>query len=109
MIPDYDRHGAVMFNFDPSSVIDDLNNTQIYEMETMIQCLLADPVANPLPVQQLIAESIHPDIRGKCAYALLGLYAIGKVEWIPGDPWTGKPGSWVSKKSKGSEVDLSIN
>ena len=108
MVSDYDKFGAPMFNFDPASVIDDLNNTQIYEMETMIQCLLLDPIANPLPVQQLIAESAYPDVRGKCAYALLGLYAIGKVEWVPGDPWTGKPGGWVSKKDRGNN-DLSIN
>ena len=108
MVSDYDKFGAPMFNFDPASVIDDLNKTQIYEMETMIQCLLLDPIANPLPVQQLIAESAYPDVRGKCAYALLGLYAIGKVEWVPGDPWTGKPGGWVSKKDKDNN-DLSIN
>ena len=99
MFSDYDKFGASMFNFDPATVIDDLSTSQIQDMEKMIQCLLVDPIANPLPVQQLIAESAYGDVRGKCAYALLGLYAIGKVEWVPGDPWTGKPGGWVSIKS----------
>ena len=98
-----------MFDFDASAVLEDLSNTQIYQMETMIECLLLDPLANPLPVQQLIAESAYGDVRGKCAYALLGLYAIGKVEWAPGDPWTGKPGGWVSKKKGDIKTDLSIN
>lgn len=98
-----------MYDFDSEAIIEDLKNTQISEMETMIECLLRDPRANPLPVQQLIAESAHSDVRGKCAYALLGLYAIGKVEWVPGDPWTGKPGEWVSKKKGDIKTDLSIN
>lgn len=101
--------GNNMYDFDAQAALDDLNKTQIHEMETMIDCLLIDPLANPLHVQHLIAESAYNDVRGKCAYALLGLYAIGKVEWAPGDPWTGKPGSWVSKKKGDIKTDYSIN
>ena len=98
-----------MFDFDPATVINDLSNKQLDEMENMIECLLVDPLANPLPVQHLIAESAFTDVRGKCAYALLGLYAIGRVEWRPGDPWTGKPGGWAARKLGDVKTDVSIN
>lgn len=98
-----------MIDFDPNSVINELSVDQINEMQTMIECFTADPAANPIPVQQLIAESVHTDLRGRIAYALLGLYAIGKIEWKSGDPWTGLPGGWTSRASEESKKDLSIN
>ncbi len=97
-----------MFDFDPNAVIKDLTNEQINKMETLIDCFTADPLANPLHVQHLITESMYADFRGKVAYALLGLYAIGKIEWSPGDPWTGSPGGWVPK-DKNKKDDYSIN
>ena len=98
-----------MFNFDPASVVDDLSNKQMSEMQTMVECLLIDPLANPLPVQQLITESTYSDLRGQLAYALLGLYAIGKIEWKPSDPWTGSVAGWIAKEKGNVKNDFSIN
>ena len=98
-----------MIDFDPNSVINNLSVDQINEMQTMIECFTADPHANPIQVQQLIAESIHTDLRGRIAYALLGLYAIGKIEWKAGDPWTGRPGGWIPRGEGETKKDFSIN
>jgi len=103
------NNGMQMFDFDPVTVVDDLSNKQVNEMQSMVECLLVDPLANPLHVQQLIAESAYNDLRGRVAYALLGLYAIGKIEWKPSDPWLGSPAGWVAREKIRTKSDFSIN
>ena len=103
------NNGIPMFDFDPVNVVDDLTNKQIDEMQSMVECLLVDPLANPLHVQQLINESVYRDLRGRVAYALLGLYAIGKIEWKPSNPWTGAPAGWIAREKKRVKSDHFVN
>jgi hypothetical protein len=98
-----------MYDFDFTPLIENMSRKDLYDMQDMIDCLLDDPLANPLHVQLLIADSQYKDLRGAAAGALLGLYAMGMIEWSHGDPWTGQPGGWVTKKKGDPKTDIEIN
>ncbi len=97
-----------MNNFDPSKIVGSLDKSQYEQMEKMADTLIKIPHANPVHVQELIWASSTPGLLGTVAYSMICLYAIGKIEFVPGDPWTGKPGGWQAVTS-GSEKCYNIN
>ena len=97
-----------MNSFDPTKIVSSISKSQYAQMEKMADTLIRLPYANPVHVQELIWASATPGLLGTVAYSMICLYAIGKIEFVPGDPWSGKPGGWQAITS-GSGKSYHVN
>lgn len=65
------------------------------QMHDALSALLKTPVDNlPGYVQKLLVDSQQKNVLGDVSWALAGLWALGKVEYVPVDLWTGTPAEW---------------
>jgi len=65
------------------------------QMHDALSELLKTPVDDlPGYVQKLLTDSKQKSVLGDVSWALAGLWALGKVEYVPVDLWAGTPAQW---------------
>jgi len=71
---------------------DEKHDQQVHEM---LAAFGDNPEAIPSPVRELLEISERSTVEGEVAFALVGLWALGQVEYISPNLWDGTPGGWA--------------
>jgi hypothetical protein len=79
-----------------STKIDEEHDRQVHEM---LAAFGDNPEAIPSHVRELLEISEQPTLEGEVAFALVGLWALGHVEYVAPNLWEGTSGGWFSGKS----------
>jgi len=64
------------------------------QMNEAMTGLLANPNDLPRYVLELLATSRQDNMAGDVSWALAGLWALGKVEYVAPNFWNGTPAEW---------------
>lgn len=64
------------------------------QMNEALAGLLTSPADLPLYVHELLAASQQNDTTGDVSWVLVGLWALGRVEYVAADFWEGTPAGW---------------
>ena len=62
--------------------------------QEVFEALVGVPKELPIPVQELLIATTEQGLAGDVACGLVGLWAMGKVEYVPVNIWDGTPGGW---------------
>jgi len=64
------------------------------QMHDALKGLLAEPDLIPSYVHDLLDASKQDNLTGEVSWALAGLWALGRVEYVAPDFWSGTPAKW---------------
>ena len=64
------------------------------QMHEALKGLLIDPAALPSYVHELLLASRQEGVAGDVSWALAGLWALAKLEYVAADSWAGTPAGW---------------
>ena len=74
---------------------DEERDRQVHEM---LAAFGDNPEAIPSHVRELLEISEQPTLEGEVAFALVGLWALGHVEYVAPNLWEGTSGGWSCGK-----------
>ena len=64
------------------------------QMNEALKGLLGEMDSLPSYVHDLLDASKQDNLTGDVSWAMAGLWALGKVEYVAPDFWSGTPASW---------------
>lgn len=68
------------------------------EIEDIVGHLWENIDALPLHIQELLHDTHKPGNLGVVSYTMLAGWALGKFEYVLGDPWKGTKAGWQPKE-----------
>lgn len=72
------------------------------DIEDLVSSLWENIDSLPIHVQTLLHDSQDPGPTGAVSYMLLAGWVIGKIDYVPANPWNGTKAGWVSIMSSSS-------